>query len=280
MKLESSNFKIYLGGLYLIVLFAAIYFFWLTFDLKDLTSYDLIKENREVILTYKDNNIFFLTIIFFIITICLNLLLCPMLLPTLIIGFIFGKWLGTLILIFGNTIGGFLLYRLAKTFFSDLIEKKFKARFSKFIDFFKKNEFLYFMCFRFIGGGGTPFPIQNILPVLFSMSSKNYIFATLLGILPTTFVTVALGSGIETIIDQNAELSFLPVIQSPETYLPIIGFFIILIVNYGNVWEEGVDSQISFKKAIRITNYYLNMNFKKLPNFLQSCKKCSFTISC
>ena len=69
MKLESSNFKIYLGGLYLIVLFAAIYFFWSTFDLKDLTSYDLIKENREVILTYKDNNIFFLTIIFFIITV-------------------------------------------------------------------------------------------------------------------------------------------------------------------------------------------------------------------
>ena len=48
-----------------------------------------------------------------------------MLLPTLIIGFIFGKWLGTLILIFGNTIGGSLLYRLAKTFFSELIEKKF-----------------------------------------------------------------------------------------------------------------------------------------------------------
>ena len=232
MKLESSNFKIYLGGFYLIVLFAAIYFFWSTFDLKDLTSYDLIKENREVILTYKDNNIFFLTIIFFIITIFLNLLLCPMLLPTLIIGFIFGKWLGTLILVFGKTVGGFLLYRLAKTFFSDLIEKKFKTKFSKFIDFFKKNELMYFMCFRFIGGGGTPFPIQNILPVLFNMSPKNYIFATLLGILPTTFVTVALGSGIEKIIDQNAELSFLPVIQSPEIYLPIVGFFILLISGF------------------------------------------------
>ena len=229
MKLESSNFKIYLGGMYLIVLFIAVYFLFSTFDLKDLTSYEFIKENREAILKYKDNNIFFLTIIFFIITIFLNLLLCPMLLPTLIIGFIFGKWLGTLILIFGNTIGGFLLYRLAKTFFSNLIEKKFKTKFSKFIDFFNKNELIYFMCFRFIGGGGTPFPIQNILPVLFNMSSKNYIIATLVGILPTTFVTVALGSGIEKIIDQNAELSFIPVIQSPEIYLPIIGFFVLLL---------------------------------------------------
>ena len=230
MKLESSNFKIYLGGVYLIVLLIAIYFLFSTFDLKDLTSYEFIKENRETILRYKDNNIFFLTIIFFFIIILLNLLLCPMLVPTLIIGFIFGKWLGTLMLIFGNTVGGFLLYRLAKTFFSDLIEKKFKTKFSKFIDFFNRNETIYFMCFRFMGGGGAPFPIQNILPVLFDMSAKNYIIATFLGIIPTTFVTVALGSGIEKIIDQNAELSFLPVIQSPEIYLPIIGFFIILII--------------------------------------------------
>ena len=230
MKLESSNLKIYLGAIYLIVLFLAIYFLFSTFDIKDLTSYEFIKENREIILKYKDNNIFFLTIVFFIIVVFLNLLLCPMLVPTLVIGFIFGKWLGTLILIFGNTLGGVLLYRLAKTFFSDLIEKKFKTKFTKFIDFFNKNDTIYFMCFRFIGGGGAPFPIQNILPVLFNMSAKNYIIATLLGILPTTFVTAALGSGIEKIIDQNEELSFLPVIQSPEIYIPIIGFFIILII--------------------------------------------------
>ena len=229
MNLKSSNFKIYLGIAYVTILGVAIYFFWSTFDLKDLTSYDLIKENREVILTYKDNNIFFLTIIFFIITICLNLLLCPMLLPTLIIGFIFGKWLGTLILIFGNTVGGFLLYRLAKTFFSDLIEKKFKTKFSKFIDFFKKNELMYFMCFRFIGGGGTPFAIQNLLPVIFNMPIKKYFIATFVGIIPTTFVTVALGSGIASVIDKHNELSFLSIISSPEIYLPLIGFFILVL---------------------------------------------------
>ena len=228
MKLESSNFKIYLGIIYLTVFFIAVYFLFSTFDLRDLMSYEFIKENRETILKYKDNNIIFLTFIFFIITILLNLLLCPMFIPTLIIGFIFGKWLGTLILVFANTAGALLLYLLAKTFFSDLIEKKFKGKFSKFIDFFNKNELIYFMCFRFIGGGGTPFPAQNVLPVLFDMSIKNYFIATLLGIIPTTFVTVALGSGIETIIDQNAELSFLPVIKSPEIYLPIMGFFIIL----------------------------------------------------
>ena len=232
MNFKSSNFKIYLAIAYLIILSTAIYFLLSNFNISDLTSYEFIRENKDLILKYKDNNIFFLSLIFFIITISLNLLLCPMVLPTLIIGFIFGKWLGTLILVLGNTFGGFLLYLLAKTFFSELIEKKFKIKFSKFINFFNKNETLYFMCFRFMGGGGTPFPIQNVLPVLFNMSAKNYIIATFLGIIPTTFVTVALGSGIENIIDKNAELSFVSVVQSPEIYLPIIGFFIILILAF------------------------------------------------
>ena len=64
------------------------------------------------------------------------------------------------------------------------------------------------------------------------MSAKNYIIATFIGIIPATFVTVALGSGIEKIIDKNAELSFLPVVQSPEIYFPIIGFFILLLIGF------------------------------------------------
>ena len=88
------------------------------------------------------------------------------------------------------------------------------------------------MCFRFIGGGGTPFPIQNILPVIFNMSVKDYIVATFLGIIPTTFITAALGNGIESVIDQNAELSIFNVINSPEIYLPIVGFAILLIIAF------------------------------------------------
>ena len=232
MNFKFLNFKIYLGGAYLAVLLAAIYFFFSNFDLSDLTSYEFIRENRDTILEYKKGNVFFLTIAFFAITILLNLLLTPMLIPTLVIGFIFGKWLGTTILLFGNTCGGLLLYLLAKTFFSELIQEKFATKFSKFVEFFNKNETMYYMLFRLIGGGGTPFPIQNVLPVLFNMSVKNYILATFLGTIPTTFVTTALGSGIESVIDQNAEIDFFSVFISPEIYLPILGFVLILVSTF------------------------------------------------
>ena len=98
--------------------------------------------------------------------------------------------------------------------------------------FFKKNELIYFICFRFVGGGGTPHGIQNILPVLFDMSLKNYVIATFIGSVPSMFVSVALGSGIERVIDQNVSINFLTVFLSPEIYIPIIGFSIILIAAF------------------------------------------------
>ena len=99
-------------------------------------------------------------------------------------------------------------------------------------EFFKKNDTLYFTCYRFVGGGGTPYAIQNVLPILFDMSLKNYVIATLIGSMPSMYLTVALGSGIESVIDQNAKLSISSVLVSPVIYAPIIGFFIILIIAF------------------------------------------------
>ena len=64
------------------------------------------------------------------------------------------------------------------------------------------------------------------------MPLKNYVIATFIGSMPSMFVTVALGSGIESVIDQNVKLSISSVLLSPEIYIPIIGFFIILIIAF------------------------------------------------
>ena len=117
-------------------------------------------------------------------------------------------------------------------FFRETIKEKLAPKFSKLRDFFVKNDILYFMSFRFIGGGGAPYAVQNVLPILFDMSVKNYVIATFVGSMPSMFVTVALGSGIEKVIDQNAKLSISTVLFSLEIYIPIIAFFIILIIAF------------------------------------------------
>jgi len=230
--MRTLNFKLILGLTYLIIITVALYLLFSVIDIKDLTSYEFIRANKDLILKYKNDNFLFLTIVFF--TFCIVwVLLLGFAMPLLIFsGFVFGKWWGIVIVLIATTIGATLLYILVTYFFKDVIEEKLAPKFSKLKVFFSKNDIVYFMSYRFIGGGGTPYAIQNILPILFNMPVKNYIIATFLGNMPSMFVTVALGSGIERIIDKSEEISFFNVINSPEIYFPIIGFFIILAVAF------------------------------------------------
>ena len=230
MKLNSLNSKLIIGAVYILIISIGLYFLFSAMDIKDLTSYEFIRENKDIILKYKNENFLLLTAIFFIFSIVWVLLL-GFAMPLLIFsGFVFGKWWGIVIVSTGTTIGAVLLYILAGFFFRETMKKKLAPKFSKLREFFIKNDILYFTGFRFIGGGGTPYAIQNILPILFDMPVKNYLIATFIGSMPSMFVTVSLGSGIENVIDQNESLSIFTVLFSPEIYLPIIGFFIILIV--------------------------------------------------
>ena len=232
MNLNFLNLKLVIGITYLAIISIGLYFLFSIVDIKDLMSYEFIRSNKDIILKYKNENFLFLTVIFFIFSVVWVLLL-GFAMPLLIFsGFVFGKWWGILIVLTSTTIGATLLYLLVGFFFRETIEQKLAPKFSKLKEFFIRNDILYFMSYRFIGGGGTPYAIQNVLPILFNMSVKNYFIATFVGSMPSMFVTVSLGSGIENVIDQNATLSIVTVLLSPEIYIPIIAFFIILIIAF------------------------------------------------
>jgi len=229
MNPNSLNFKLIIGTIHLFAIFILLYFVFSIIDVKDLMSYEFIRLNKDIILKYKSENFLLLTISFFIFSVIWVLLLGFTMPLVLFSGFVFGKWLGMLIVVISTTIGATFLYLLAGYFFRDMIEEKLLPKFFKLREFFKKNDIIYFMCFRF--AGVTPYAVQNILPILFNMPLKNYVIATFLGNIPPMFISVALGSGIKDIIDINEELSFFTVLGSPEIYLPIFGFFIILIIS-------------------------------------------------
>ena len=97
-------------------------------------------------------------------------------------------------------------------------------------ELFNKNEFLYFLVYRFIGG--IPFFIANTLPVIFNIKIKNYFFGTLIGMIPQLFIMVSIGSGLEKIIDANTTPpSFFEIIFSKDIYLPLIAFLFIVIIS-------------------------------------------------
>ncbi len=228
----TKSVKITVGLLYILCLSLILYGFFIFVDVTQLNDYSYIKDKTQFLIVIKNQNPVWFTVLFFLFCIIWILLLGFATPISLISGFLFGKFYGTLVSVFGFTIGCSLLYILANQYFKDFILEKFSNRVSNLKEMFNKNEFLYFMIFRFAGGGGTPFAIQNLLPVFFNMKVKNYFFSTLIGLFPMVFVLSAIGEGIEIIIENNTDPSFLTMIQNKEILFPILGFFAIIIVSF------------------------------------------------
>jgi len=229
--LNEDKLKIILGGIYLSIVVVFLLVFFSHFSIEDFSSYELIKDNRDRLNDIKNSNLFFTSLLFIIFVIVWVLLLgfgSPIL---LIGGFIFGKWVGTILVVLGLSMGATFLYLLVNYFFKNLIEKKLSKKFSNLTERLKKNEFIFISIYRFIGG--IPFAIANVLPTLFNIKVKNYFFGTLIGMAPQIFVGVSLGSGLNKIIETNSEIpSFFDVIITPEIYLPILGILSILILAF------------------------------------------------
>ena len=120
----------------------------------------------------------------------------------------------------------------ANFFLKDIIKEKFSSRFINLTDNFKKNEFLFFLAFRFIGG--IPFFLSNILPTLFNIKIRNFFFGSLIGMAPQLFVGVSLGAGLSKILEENKEPpTFFELFLTPDIYIPILGIiFLVLIAVY------------------------------------------------
>ena len=222
---KTKKIKTFIGLSYLILVCLFLYFFFSKFSLQDLTSYDFIKQNRSYFFELKNSNLFLISIIFLLLTI---LWVFPFLgfgSPVALFGgFIFGKWIGTLIVVLGLSIGATLLYIFGNYFLKDFIREKFLNKYQILDMKFKKSEFIYLLIYRFIGG--IPWQLSCLLPTLFNVKVKNFFFATIIGIIPQIFLAVSIGSGLEKLIEQNSEFpKITDVIFSPDIYIPISAFF-------------------------------------------------------
>ena len=226
---KTKNIKIFIGTIYLILLFIFLYLFFSKFTFEEITTYKFIQSNTEYLTNIKKTNTILLSFGFMVITTLWVFLLgfgSPIL---LISGFIFGKWLGLLLAVGSMSIGATFLYIFANYFFKDLIKEKFLNKFKNLESKFRENEFTFFLIYRFIGG--IPFQIQNLLPVLFNIKIKNYFFGSFLGIIPQGFIIVSLGSGISKIIKNNDSIPTIKeLLLSSEIYLPIIGFIFLVFL--------------------------------------------------
>ena len=226
---KAKKIKLFVGLFYLILVALFLYFFFSKFSLQEITTYEFIKNNRDYFNELKQSNFYILAVLFFLFTIIWVLaggFGSPL---GIFAGFIFGKWIGIIILIFGMSIGATGLYLFANYFLKDLIREKFLQKYQNLQIKFQKSEFTYLLIYRFIGG--IPFGLSHFLPCLFNVRSSNFFWATFIGIAPQLFLVCSIGSGLEKIIENNLQApSILQIIKSPDIYLPLIIFAFLVIV--------------------------------------------------
>ena len=227
----SKKLKLFLGISYLLILFTFLYFIFLQIEISRLNDFSYYKELQINLDSFIGNKLYINLLIFFVFSVVWVSLLgfgSPL---VVISGIFFGKWIGTFISVVSISVGASILYTITNFFFIFLINKLLHKRFSKYINVFKKNEFYYFFIFRFAGGLGLPFPLQNTLPVIFNMKIINYFFASILGFIPNMFIMASVGSGINKYIKESNDFSFINLILSKDIYLPIILFIFFILIS-------------------------------------------------
>ena len=227
----SKNLKIFFGTTYLVILFVFLYFTFSAIEIGRLNDFSYYKELQSELDNFISANIAINILYFFIFAIVWVSLLgfgSPLLIAS---GILFGQWLGTLISVLAISIGALILYVIGSFFFRDLVKAILQEKFNKYINLFKKNEFYYFFIYRFIGGLGVPFGLQNLLPIIFGMGRLNYFISSLLGFVPAFFIMNTIGAGLNTYIKEAEIFNIFDLLLSSEIYLPILMFLGLMIAS-------------------------------------------------
>ena len=227
----SKNLKIFLGISYLIVLFVFLYFIFNWIEISKLNDFFYYKELQKELSNYVSIN-FITNLIYFFIFAVFWVSLLGFGSPLLIIsGILFGQWIGTVISVISISVGALILYSIGNFFFRDLVKKILEKRFEKYIFLFKENEFYYFFIYRFIGGLGVPFGLQNLIPILFGMGKMNYFLSSFFGFIPGFFIFNTIGAGLNSYVEQSENFNMLDFILTPEIFSPILMFACLMIIS-------------------------------------------------
>jgi len=124
---------------------------------------------------------------------------------SLTIGFLFGRWLGTLVVVCAATSGATILFVAARYLFADAARRRMGSVGEKINAGFTENGFLYLLFLRLVPL--FPFFLVNLAPAFTTIRVSTFVVATAIGIIPGTFVFVNLGQALASIETLSGLLS-------------------------------------------------------------------------
>lgn len=113
---------------------------------------------------------------------------------SLAVGFLFGRWVGTLLIVSAATLGATLVFLAARHLFADAARRRLGPRAQRVIAGFEKDAVNYLLFLRLVPV--FPFWLANLIPAFTPVTTRTYVLTTAAGILPGTFVFANLGESL------------------------------------------------------------------------------------
>lgn len=207
----------------LILLLSAFFYF----DLKHYLTFETLKKYHNIALNWTNTHYFSAVILYLLIF--TGLIACAIPSATfmaLVGGFLFGN-MAILYATLGTTLGGFILFIAIKSSLGKSLAARSIGWLKKMENGFRENAFHYLIMMRLI----PVFPcwISNISAGVMNVPISTFIFATMIGIFPSTVIYVLVGRGLDKFFNLKHPPT-LEILLTPSLLLPLIGLTILSLI--------------------------------------------------
>jgi uncharacterized membrane protein YdjX (TVP38/TMEM64 family) len=139
-------------------------------------------------------------------------------------GLLFGTLIGGTLALLGSTLGAVIIFLVARTAFAKTVSRRARPLIRRIRPGIKRDGFSYLLALRLVPA--FPFWLINLGAGAAGMRLVPYAAATLLGIIPGTFIFASIGDGVGSVLAAGGRPD-VSVLFSPRVLGPLIGLAVL-----------------------------------------------------
>ena len=196
--------------------------------LQDYLSFETLRDNRELLMGFRDENYLGLALSFAAIYVLIVVFSLPgAAVASVTGGFLFGLVAGTSLNVVSATIGASGIFLAARWGLGEMLTAKLESaqgRVQMLKNALRQNEVEVLLLLRLVPA--VPFFVANLLPALVGVRFGNFLWTTAAGIVPGAVVFTWIGVGLGEVFDRGEDPD-LSLLWEPHVIGPILGLCVL-----------------------------------------------------
>ncbi|MCJ7871675.1 TVP38/TMEM64 family protein [Marinovum sp. 2_MG-2023] len=198
------------------------------FTLRDYLTFDTLRDNRELLLGWRDSHFALVALAFVGIYVAIVAFSLPgAAVASVTGGFLFGLAAGSAFNVLAATIGATLIFLAARWGVGASLTAKLETSegaVARIKDGLRDNEISVLLLLRLVPA--VPFFVANLVPALVGVKFRNFVWTTAVGIIPGAIVFTSIGVGLGAVFDRG-ESPDLSLLWEPQILGPLLGLSVL-----------------------------------------------------